>query len=231
MPISLRPVALHLFSRSRNPAFIPANSLKTGAYSRASERRRGPRFCAMCRAAATAAVPLRSLTVVGIVGALLTIESPSQATAESLPAAPSPEISPVVAYAPFVTEASRRFTIPVQWIRTVMKTESGGNPRAVSPRGALGLMQIMPATWVELSVRHELGIDPFDPRDNILAGTAYLRELLGRFGSEGFLAAYNAGPRRYEQLLAQAVGYLMRRWPTFERSNQRLETSAGSPEH
>ena len=63
-------------------------------------------------------------------------------------------------------------------------------------------MQVMPATWVELSVRYQLGIDPFDPRDNILAGTAYLREMLDRFGSEGFLAAYNAGPSRYEQLLA-----------------------------
>ena len=63
-------------------------------------------------------------------------------------------------------------------------------------------MQIMPRTWVELSVRYGLGIDPFDPRDNILAGAAYLRELNDRFGSPGFLAAYNAGPERYEQHLA-----------------------------
>ncbi|WP_347951964.1 lytic transglycosylase domain-containing protein [Bradyrhizobium sp. SSUT77] len=62
-------------------------------------------------------------------------------------------------------------------------------------------MQIMPATWVELSARHDLGIDPFDPHDNIMAGAAYLREMLDRFGSEGFLAAYNAGPERYEQHL------------------------------
>ena len=83
-----------------------------------------------------------------------------------------------------------------------MQLESGANERAISPKGALGLMQIMPKTWVELSVRYGLGIDPFDPRDNILAGTAYLREMHDRFGSPGFLAAYNAGPERYEQHLA-----------------------------
>jgi hypothetical protein len=83
-----------------------------------------------------------------------------------------------------------------------MQLESGGDEQATSPKGALGLMQIMPRTWVELSVRYGLGIDPFDPRDNILAGTAYLREMHGRFGSPGFLAAYNAGPERYEQHLA-----------------------------
>ncbi|MCS3765589.1 MULTISPECIES: lytic transglycosylase domain-containing protein [Bradyrhizobium] len=82
-----------------------------------------------------------------------------------------------------------------------MQAESGGNAHAISPRGALGLMQIMPATWVELSVRYDLGIDPFDPHDNIMAAAAYLREMLDRFGSEGFLAAYNAGPRRYEEHL------------------------------
>ncbi|WP_409190609.1 lytic transglycosylase domain-containing protein [Bradyrhizobium sp. RDM4] len=101
-----------------------------------------------------------------------------------------------------MTEASHRFAIPERWIRAVMQAESGGNAHAISPWGALGLMQIMPATWVELSVRHDLGIDPFDPHDNIMAGAAYLREMLNRFGSEGFLAAYNAGPRRYEEHLA-----------------------------
>lgn len=82
-----------------------------------------------------------------------------------------------------------------------MQVESDGNPHAISPKGALGLMQIMPQTWVELSVHYGLGIDPFDPHDNITAGTAYLREMLDRFGSEGFLAAYNAGPKRYEDHL------------------------------
>lgn len=62
-------------------------------------------------------------------------------------------------------------------------------------------MQIMPRTWAALRARHNLGTDPFDPRDNILAGAAYLRELHDRYGSPGFLAAYNAGPGRYEASL------------------------------
>lgn len=83
-----------------------------------------------------------------------------------------------------------------------MQAESGGVVRAVSPTGAMGLMQIMPDTWAELRLRYGLGPDPYDPHDNIIAGTAYLRELLDRFGERGFLAAYNAGPSRYEEHLA-----------------------------
>ena len=74
--------------------------------------------------------------------------------------------------------------------------------RAVSPKGAMGLMQIMPETWATLRLRYGLGADPFDPHDNIIAGAAYLRELHDRYGSPGFLAAYNAGPARYEDHLA-----------------------------
>ena len=66
----------------------------------------------------------------------------------------------------------------------------------------MGLMQIMPGTWVELSVRYGLGLDPYDPHDNILAGAAYLKQMHDRFGSAGFLAAYHAGPLRYKQHLA-----------------------------
>lgn len=102
----------------------------------------------------------------------------------------------------FIAEASARFAVPASWIRAVMQVESGRDRRATSPRGALGLMQIMPGTWVELSARHGLGLDPFNPRDNILAGAAYLKEMHDRFGSTGFLAAYNADPARYEQHLA-----------------------------
>jgi len=80
--------------------------------------------------------------------------------------------------------------------------ESAGNPRAVSRAGAMGLMQVMPATWAGLRAAHGLGSDPFDPRDNILVGTAYLRAMYDRFGSPGFLAAYNAGPGRYAEHLA-----------------------------
>ncbi|MFI0846567.1 lytic transglycosylase domain-containing protein [Mesorhizobium sp. IMUNJ 23232] len=84
-----------------------------------------------------------------------------------------------------------------------MQAESAGDVHAVSPKGAMGLLQIMPATWAELRARHGLGDDPFKPRDNILTGAAYLREMLDRFGKKGFLAAYNAGPARYEEYLAK----------------------------
>jgi len=104
-------------------------------------------------------------------------------------------------FADFITAASTRFTVPARWIRAVIEIESGGDEHSISPRGAMGLMQLMPGTWVELSARYGLGLDPFDARDNILAGTAYLKEMHDRFGSAGFLAAYHAGPWRYEQHL------------------------------
>ena len=82
--------------------------------------------------------------------------------------------------AKFIEEASDRFAVPARWIRAVIQMESGGDEQAISPRGAMGLMQLMPGTWVELGVRYGLGLDPFDPRDNIFAGTAYLREMHDR---------------------------------------------------
>ena len=82
-----------------------------------------------------------------------------------------------------------------------MKAEGNGDP-AVSPKGAMGLMQIMPATWAGLRDRYRLGADPCDLRDNIIAGAAYIRELYDRrYGSPGWIAAYNAGPGRYEDWL------------------------------
>lgn len=101
----------------------------------------------------------------------------------------------------FIADAAARFGIPEQWIRVVMQAESAGNPRAISSAGAMGLMQIMPGTWRELRAQHGFGADPFDQRDNILAGAAYLRAMYDRFGSPGFLAAYNAGPGRYAEHL------------------------------
>jgi len=105
-------------------------------------------------------------------------------------------------FAAFVVEASRRFGIPAAWIRAVMRAESFGDVRAISPKGAIGLMQIMPETWTGLRQRYHLGADPHDAHDNIIAGAAYLRELHDRYGIPGFLAAYNAGPRRWEDHLA-----------------------------
>ena len=65
----------------------------------------------------------------------------------------------------------------------------------------MGLMQIMPETYAALRARYALGANPYDPHDNILAGAACLRELHDRYGTPGFLAAYNAGPQRYEEHL------------------------------
>jgi D-alanyl-D-alanine carboxypeptidase len=118
--------------------------------------------------------------------------------------APGPANDP---WGPYIREASQRFDVPEAWIRSVMKVESGGRTHLngrpiVSRAGAMGLMQVMPATYEELRRRHGLGPDPFNPRDNILAGTAYLREMYDVFGSPGFLAAYNAGPGRYGEYLA-----------------------------
>lgn len=99
-----------------------------------------------------------------------------------------------------IAEASQRFGIPAAWIMAVMRAESAGDVRAVSSAGAMGLMQVMPDTWAELRIRHGLGHDPFEPRDNILAGTAYLREMWDRYGNvAAMLAAYNAGPGRYDE--------------------------------
>jgi len=104
---------------------------------------------------------------------------------------------------PQIAEAAHRFAIPVHWIRAVIVAESAADPTAVSHKGAMGLMQIMPPTWDELRAQHGLGSDPLAPTDNILAGTAYLRQMLDRYGSVALmLAAYNAGPGRVDDHLA-----------------------------
>lgn len=104
-------------------------------------------------------------------------------------------------------DASHRFGLPVAWIERVMRVESGGRTMrggrlTVSRAGAMGLMQLMPGTWRAMRAALGLGDDPFDPRDNILAGTAYLRAMYDRFGYPGMFAAYNAGPERYADYLA-----------------------------
>jgi soluble lytic murein transglycosylase-like protein len=101
-----------------------------------------------------------------------------------------------------VDEAAQVVGLPRAWIAQVIAAESAGDPQAVSPAGAMGLMQLMPQTWSMLRRRLGLGANPFDIRENVLAGAAYLRELHDRFGAPGFLAAYNAGPQRYTEHLA-----------------------------
>jgi soluble lytic murein transglycosylase-like protein len=95
------------------------------------------------------------------------------------------------AYDAYIREAARKYRVDVALIRSVIQTESRFNALAVSPAGARGLMQMMPATLRHLGVQ-----DPFDPRENILAGTRYLRQMLDMHGGDVrlALAAYNAGP-------------------------------------
>lgn len=104
-----------------------------------------------------------------------------------------------------ITEASQRFHVPKAWIRAVMAHESGGRTMLgqdrpiVSRAGAVGLMQVLPATYDQMAEQHRLGANPFDARDNIMAGTAYLRWLHQRYGFPKMFAAYNAGPGRVAQ--------------------------------
>lgn len=114
---------------------------------------------------------------------------------------------PLDRWSGLVAEASSRFGIPEAWIRRVMRAESGGRTELngrpiVSHAGAQGLMQLMPGTWQAMRAAHGLGQDVHDPRDNILAGTAYLRAMYDRFGYPGLFAAYNAGPGRFAEHLA-----------------------------
>ena len=117
---------------------------------------------------------------------------------------PGPQEDP---WGPYIREAAKRFDMPEIWIRSVMRVESGGNEYQngqliTSGAGAMGLMQVMPATFDELRDRYSLGDDPFEPHDNILAGVAYMREMYEAYGSPAFLAAYNAGPARLDDYLA-----------------------------
>src|SRR5713226_9038957 len=138
-------------------------------------------------------------TVLAMTGGSISAVSAASVKTQSAPVVATNPVNP---YAGYIAEASRRFGIPVSWIRVVMRVESRGQVKAVSPKGAIGLMQIMPDTWTGLRLRYRLGRNPRDPHDNILAGAAYLREMHDRYGAAGFLAAYNAGPGRYAEYLA-----------------------------
>ena len=121
-------------------------------------------------------------------------------------ACPEPASAAVERWAGEISEASKRFEIPDEWIREVMTAESGGNDLllgrpVVSRAGAMGLMQLMPTTWTQMRLGLGLGHNPFDPHDNIIAGAAYLRAMYDRFGYPGLFAAYNAGARRFAEHL------------------------------
>lgn len=134
-----------------------------------------------------------------------------------------------------IEEAARRFGVPASWIAAVMAVESRGRADALSPKGAIGLMQIMPETYAELRLRYGLGANPWNPRDNVLAGASYLRELYDRYGAPGFLAAYDAGPGRWDDyrlrgrpLAPETIAYLARLGPVVGGSAAPLPVVAAS---
>ncbi|MGY8604582.1 transglycosylase SLT domain-containing protein [Gluconobacter cerinus] len=111
-------------------------------------------------------------------------------------------------WGPYIQQAASRFSIPEAWIRAVIHQESGGHQYLngqpiTSSAGAMGLMQLMPQTYAEMQGRFGLGSDPYEPHDNIMAGTGYIKILSRKYGAPAFLVAYNAGPQRLEDYLYQ----------------------------
>jgi hypothetical protein len=168
---------------------------------------------------------------IALLTALLTpIASPSFAQSGTTTNARTVDISA------YVAEASQRFGLPESWIYAVMRTESAGRIGAVSSAGAMGLMQLMPGTWARQRARFGLGSDPFDPRNNIMAGASYLREMYDTYGATGMLAAYNAGPGRYEDwrdrgrpLPAETRAYITRIAPMLQSGGTQVIVASASP--
>uniref|UniRef100_B0T8N5 Lytic transglycosylase catalytic n=1 Tax=Caulobacter sp. (strain K31) TaxID=366602 RepID=B0T8N5_CAUSK len=209
-----RPSILSLFGRFAGPFLVPVEILSAAGRGRGQGRPPGRRVSRLALDAAksdrtliatraTVKTPrARRASVARIaVFSLLASGLPAAAAAQTdIPLSVRPDSGLTVAQA--VSEAASRFGLPEAWIYAVMRQESGGRVDAVSAKGAMGLLQLMPATWRELTLELGLGNDPYDVRANVLAGSAYLRRMYDRFGSPGFLAAYNSGPQRYADHLA-----------------------------
>jgi soluble lytic murein transglycosylase-like protein len=144
-------------------------------------------------------------------GTLVLSDRPLSANARSFPVprvqgirATKPPLSgSPTSFEPLIQEHASRQGVRPDLVRAVIQVESGFNPRAVSSKGAKGLMQLMPATARQFGVR-----DVFDPAENIRAGVGYLRTLLDRYNSEALaLAAYNAGPGAVDRHDSQIPPY------------------------
>ncbi|WP_432475217.1 lytic transglycosylase domain-containing protein [Brucella anthropi] len=196
--------SIPLFAGKPSHSFVPLDHRSAGARSEGQGRPSAGASRAPLTAASTLAGwwfggerSARRYAVILIAGGLAFGAGPAMTLAQSASVARTVAADP---HGSHIAEASQRFGIPEQWIRAVLRAESAGDVRAVSSAGAIGLMQVMPDTWTGLRVRYRLGRDPYDPRDNILAGTAYLREMWDRYGNvAAMLAAYNAGPGRYDE--------------------------------
>jgi soluble lytic murein transglycosylase-like protein len=236
LPQNRKSSVIPLFGQTTDRSSFPARTCTAGARSGGQERPSGRRASASPLTAASAMAALRSvekmLRIVVILAASMLSSGTAHAEQESL-ATRRPNDLSVRPFAAFVTEASKRFGVPEHWIRAVMHVESSAKQRARSSKGAMGLMQVMPKTWTELRARYDLGANPYDPRDNILAGAAYIRELCDRYGAPGFLAAYNAGPGRYERHLAtgrplpdETQAYVATLAPVIDRARSKVPTGA-----
>lgn len=206
---------LSLFGRQSGSFLVPVRTLSAAARSDGQGRPSGRRVSRLaldrrehrCTLAPIEANGFPRRRRSGCALALLLLLVPFGATRAATPLSANvsnaSESRDTIAAA--VDEAAARFGLPAHWIHAVIAQESGGDQRAVSPKGAMGLLQLMPATWRDMTVELQLGDDPFDPRANILAGAGYLRRMYDRFGAPGFLAAYNAGPARYARTLTDGV--------------------------
>jgi soluble lytic murein transglycosylase-like protein len=235
LPQNRKSSVIPLFGQTTDHSSVPAKTWTAVARSGGPWRPSGRRASASPLTVVSTMAALRSLGTmlcIVILAASMLSSGAAHAAQESS-ATRRPNVSSVLPFAAFVTEASRRFGVPEHWIRAVLRVESGAKQGARSSKGASGLMQIMPKTWTELRARYGLGANPFDPHDNILAGAAYIRELYDRYGAPGFLAAYNAGPGRYERHLAtgrplpdETQAYVATLAPMINRARTNVQTSA-----
>ena len=185
MPQNRKSSVIPLFGQTTDHSSVPAKTCAAVARSVGPGRRASA--SALTVASTTAALrSLRTMLCIVVILAASMLSSGAAHAEQESSATRRPNELSVHPFAAFVTEASKRFGVPEHWIRAVLHVESGAKQRARSSKGAIGLMQIMPKTWTELRARYGLGADPYDPRDNILAGAAYIRELYDRYGAPGF---------------------------------------------